>query len=1472
LIAIKGIPASQDAPNSINAVIEALKEATHLGVDIQLKILQMLPTLVENYGYEMNSDQIKDVLLLCSILQGANKNSVVINTASATLQQLIISIFDRVAREDKSTVAPPKTFEVPVNSGDQEQKILVSPVVYDCLMIFYDLCNLTENRKPAFLKFSHLPETFGLELLESIMTNHSEIFLHHVEFAYVLRTRVVPLLLRAFSEKREFSVTVRVTRILYLLIRRQLSVLKVECEVILSLLTHMLDPEAAPYWKRLLCMEVFQGVFSEFSLIQDIYQEYDAQEGRRAVLKCLLAAFDKISCERPEVIGTGPISSPFLLAETDESYDNEYPNMVGISLKSSVARVPCIDLLDKSDPPVVPDSYLYYLVLLCINSLSEGLTRQVISPHSDLEIPTQLVQQCWTEVLSCYGTFFHATVDMELYHALVRSTQKFAHSAGVLGLSTPRDAIMSLLAQFSILVDISEPTKPKSPGVGKNLLSVETIVGTLGSIREHQRTPSISGASATSQSTSNGAVAAPGSRNLSPRNILCFRALLNLAQTLGPSLGDSWKIVIETLQTCDALVNGVGKKRTRAVKGAQVFSQLGTDFNAVDGSFRRLLESSKEYSDSAFIDLTNSLCKLSAFALGLERPESSTQADPFFLIDLIGDLGQINMIRLVSQDSQEWNRMPDYLLRVIGTRSLDTDARARAGGVLNGLILRSSVECASSPLSRPNPAQRQILQSLRAEVSQVVKVNDPEDSLNIGAAESDIHVSAIDTLNKVLDQCGSKLVDGWDIVFEIINTVFEETPTRQKSDRLPRLIKSGFESLNLICNDFLAVLPEKCLMNLVNTLSKFCHQGRDLNISFASISFFWTVSDHLRNMLADCLSKDLPDAITDECELSNLASNGQFPSNVHALWIMSLLHLAKTAYDPRPQVRNGAIQILFRILDSHGSELPANVWKTCQSVVTPTIMGVKPDGSQDQPQGTETMSLILNGYSNLYSTFLPIFIKQEQDFIFLWNRLMDYLASLIDVDSPQLAFWVYSALEGILATLIKGNIQIPHDCVLRAWEFWSCQPVPSHPSDVKPAQEALTALVQLHAPLYQLSREVSDDNIQQSVALLGRCASFRFLPQFYSDKDHMSPLQAQSLDRIEAIEFKSLHAAGLILSLVANLSVLAFRDEQDDDVGVSSKEPTFLSLSMNSLQLLDRTLNRVFDTVDLKELSDDVVVKDILSKLLVPMEKKFDCPLISSREGGLELWQLATNTFLLIAERLIPVLEVSGAPDLWQLILRCGIAITSNSPQSLLQYEENYEKFDIDSYLRFIKLIEESGTDDCEFWQQLVKSLFRSSVLYLRGRYDEQYYSSSQPATAVQRLSQGPFYGSTEPVTSRSRLSLAYLCIDELFRLSAVSEDTDANRVIQKAALEFLVWRIALVLHQYVCDHALRGLAPMPKIARIELIHILTALEKYGQSSSSFNASLAQLSPLLARSIPISIHDGQVLKLLQRLLLYLAEH
>lgn len=71
-------------------------------LDIQLKVLQALPSLLQNYASKLKGKLLVNAFQLCFSLHN-NKTAVISNTAAAALQQLVASTFEKVSVEDGET-------------------------------------------------------------------------------------------------------------------------------------------------------------------------------------------------------------------------------------------------------------------------------------------------------------------------------------------------------------------------------------------------------------------------------------------------------------------------------------------------------------------------------------------------------------------------------------------------------------------------------------------------------------------------------------------------------------------------------------------------------------------------------------------------------------------------------------------------------------------------------------------------------------------------------------------------------------------------------------------------------------------------------------------------------------------------------------------------------------------------------------------------------------------------------------------------------------------------------------------------------------------------------------------------------------------------------------------------------------------------------------------------------------------------
>ncbi|KAJ6437836.1 Protein MON2 [Purpureocillium lavendulum] len=1149
LIVARALPRAK-----LNQVLEALMQASSAGLDVQLKILQALPSLLQNYADDIRGDLLVTALNICFILQ-SSKNAIVNNTSAATLQQLVVSVFDKVVAEDENGADAPVAGEVSTPDGN----VGLRAAALDAYRIFHDLCLMTENQRPEFLRFSGLPQTFGLELIESVITNHSEVFTTHPEQAQILRARVVPLVVSALKGKPSFATSVRLVRILYTMLRGHMGILPAECADALEILTQLLDHDTA-LWKRALCMEAFRGIFGDAGLVRRIFALYDAKEGERDILKTLTATFVRLSTEKPAVIGLGHQSTIPAAADTSGSsttpsdqamleasgvtgiigstVGSDTPS-TGISMQWSSVRVPCIDQLDKTDPPPIPESYIYSLVLTCISFLSDGLAKFVLpltvpsenrgrrkvskqdapgrdSPdqsatdssqprtrpersgsfkrnpvpanplelvndpaYPEVKICAAIVDECWPAILATCSTFLYASLDQEYYHGLVRAFQRFAHVAGLLHLSTPRDAFLTTLGKSAVPPNVltachtqgqarvTTPTAaPETPNSlfsnARGLLSVEALAP-LSPSAEKQRQVSFDAAAAT----------------LNTRNLLCLRALLNLGIALGPTLGNAWGIILETLQQADYVLFVTGKApgRTPSLGRGQdqpegdnnsLMANFNHEVRSVETAASRLVESSVDFPNASFMEVVEAMCGLLEQGPGDGASANRAQSPPtvdkslrpapgqhrrvlsfssqaagsstqeyLFALAKLGELAAINIGRLLTTDpaASGWDRLTEELISALDSPAMAPPVRVKAAETLGRLMLESANAATSMPAESRGPIQLRVLGALNEALRPLLKHARGASVANV-ATDVDVHRIILEGLKSIVEGCGETLVSGWDITFEIIGTVFDSVkqPIQERrgsvanagllTTRSSKLVRSAFSSLQLICSDFLGSLPNSCFLILVDTLYKFCSQDDDLNIALTTVTFFWVLSDFLSAKEESLhITAELVDG-ADDSRLEKLAADRSQPGSDAALWMLLLLRLTTVASDERLELRNSAIQTLLRIFDAYGDRLSPEAWSICiKSVIFQLFSSL-----EDELRGAEDAEAEAKDRAEWHGTAVVVLngistllanyldkLTAHPSFNELWRELLGHLARLLDFRILDVNTATFKALGHVLS-------------------------------------------------------------------------------------------------------------------------------------------------------------------------------------------------------------------------------------------------------------------------------------------------------------------------------------------------------------------------------------------------------------------------------------------------------------------------
>ncbi|EZF32770.1 hypothetical protein H101_03643 [Trichophyton interdigitale H6] len=1536
-------------------VLQGLHETANLSLEIQLKILQTLPSLFRFYADNLTGTLLASTLEICATLQNS-KTTAVSNTAAATLQQLVIAVFEKVSQEDSKNDSDASYTTISVEG----QKLEVSTFSYDAFRILEDLCRLLEGEQLTYLNIKSLSKIFILELIESILVNNTAIFTNHPEHTQVLRHRLLPLAVRYLSERQSFSLTVRVARIALYILKAHLSLLTVECEVILSLLIHLIDTETSLPWKRVLCMEIFRSLYTEPGIIRLMYTLFDKEEGRKAVLRDHMSCLVRLSSEKSSLIGLGHQSTiPLAPQAGKDTMEDQVAlesvgvsgiigspsnksEMCGISTQWSLLRVPYIETLDKVDSPSPPDTYIYSLVLNCIAAFSESMAKFIIplavaeskskrkrntsssdkersssqqgagrkestgrssippnplelNSHpqfTDIQATAGIIEVCWPAILATSSTFLYAALDGEFYHTLVRAFQKLAHVAGLLRLATPRDAFLTTLGKAAVPTDLPGPN-PDGSTVNSPIID-----------NTNQRS-SVS-------DTANSPVDSP-IHMLNTRNLLCLRALLNLGIALGPTLDrDAWSIILETLQNAELVINATSStfvsmptdpaQEAKNLNSDTPKSNLGPEIVAVQAVTNKLCESTGDYTDSAFKVFLMTLLNLpESFTKESVTPSSQKQPPPLltqgqnggrvhqnkrslsvalgrnrvredelkFVLEKAHAVAKANIERLsLSEDQGIWELLVNNLLKMIQNDQISSALRLKASDVTNTVISNSIKLTESTEEESRNSVQLRGLHALKSQSSMPFHGRRPSSSSR--AVDLEVHEFALETLKSILEGSGQSVVAGWNLVFELISSVFDNeippltetgenqkpiqpTPSNAKLAKVKsqKLLRTAFDSLQLIASDFLSLLPASCLLELVECFYSFASQKEDFNISLTATTSFWNISDFLRVQIDRFSCEDEITVSTSEAQIVEIAKSPYNSSSTSALWLLLLLRMVDLTVDTRTEVRNSAIQTMLRILDHSSEQLFPAIWHLCLNkilfvmaeavqVKTVQLMGSSSENSEEQKPWVDTSVLLSKGLSNLIATYFTTIIRSE-DFHKSWTRLLHFYEPLIKLDSLDLKEAIFSSLSQILSCL-----QTPEDIgiklVQQAWDVWVNGNIVSR--DGKPDcehsnQSGLLAYFKAYRQLYRLlNNHLDEQQILDALQNIQLAVEQSIHSKYSPDVETPSELQTQILECFRTLCADKPNSQSAIMESLSNffpLPMVNWTPQAD------RAKPTFVALSKSSMKLLSWYIGE-------NGLKPNVlpggVLSNTLERLTSPIFGKYKW---LGKDSSPPLWQTATTASLDLIEIAVGYVEAqystcdrtiterfwASVVEVVKAVVSCGEYADPNlTPSTVLSDEQ----FDIAAFERLRGMVIPalgSSFVSPKIRRDFAFVLFNSSHVYPPQRLDLPDNSAQkEPLRDLYKVRRGRTHG-PQP-TMRSKLS--YVLVDTLFDLASVrnpaageSQASSSNFVtpyisLAKSVSPYLILRCALPLKSYIADQPLLGLMPQPIISRKELMYLLTRL------------------------------------------------
>ncbi|KAK5901890.1 hypothetical protein CesoFtcFv8_007203 [Champsocephalus esox] len=854
-------------------IINMLWQLMENGLE-ELKLLQTVLVLLTT-NTVVHDEVLSKAIVLCFRLH-FTKDNITNNTAAATVRQVVTVVFERMVAEDERYQGivehPP-----PVQGNTNRRSVsTLRPSAKDAYMLFQDLCQLVNADAPYWLVgMTEMTRTFGLELLESVLNDFPGVFLQHQEFSFLLKERVCPLVIKLFSpnikfrqgssstspapvEKPYFPICMRLLRVVSVLIKHFYSLLVTECEIFLSLLVKFLDGEK-PQWLRAVAVESVHRLCVQPHLLRSFCQSYDMKQHSTKVFRDIvnaLGSFIQSLFILPNLGNNAALSAPAGSGAQGSSqgglglgginsnqttqaafeYRGTWIPLMTVSVQGS-AKATYLEMLDKVEPPSIPEGYAMSVAFSALLDLVRGITSMIERELAAEEgaaaefrethpgqqwqpqpgahqVWEEMVSACWCGLLAALSLLLDASTDETATENILKAELTVASLCGRLGLVTPRDAFITAICKASLpphyTLTVLNSNATSLTGKSYSILG-QTVQIISPSSESHQQVVAV-GQPLASQPQ--------GTVVLTSKNLQCMRTLLNLAHCHGAVLGTSWQLVLATLQHLVWILGlkpgpGGVLKPGRAVEGPSTVltTAVMTDLPFIANILSRLFESSQYLDDVSLHHLINALCSLSLEAM--EMASGNNKEPSLFAVAKLLETGLVNMDRIEIL----WRPLTGHLLEVCQ----HTNSRMREWGAeaLTALIKAGLAYKHDPPLAQNQRLQLLLLNPLK-ELSNVL--------------HADIRQKQLESVLQILQSQGDGLGPGWPLVLGVIGAI--------RNDQGESLIRTAFQCLQLVVTDFLPTMPCTCLQIVVDVAGSFGLQNQELNISLTSIGLLWNISDY----------------------------------------------------------------------------------------------------------------------------------------------------------------------------------------------------------------------------------------------------------------------------------------------------------------------------------------------------------------------------------------------------------------------------------------------------------------------------------------------------------------------------------------------------------------------------------------------------------------------------------------------------
>ncbi|CAM8991031.1 unnamed protein product [Rhodiola kirilowii] len=410
--------------------------------------------------------------------------------------------------------------------------------------------------------------------------------------------------------------------------------------------------------------------------------------------------------------------------------------------------------------------------------------------------------------------------------------------------------------------------------------------------------------------------------------------------------------------------DGAGKGGNASVTSEQM-SNLVSNLNMLEqvgsSEMNRIFTRSQKLNSEGIIDFVKALCKVS-----MEELRSPTDPRVFSLTKIV-EIAHYNMNRIRLVWSSIWHVLSDFFVTIGCSENLSIAIFA----------MDSLRQLSMKFLEREELANYNFQNEFMKPFVVVMRQS-----------------NAVE-IRELIIRCVSQMVlsrvnhvkSGWKSMFMVFTTA--------AYDDHKNIVLLAFEIIEKIVRDYFPYITETettTFTDCVNCLIAFTNSRFNKEISLNAISF-------LRYCAAKLAEGDLGSANRKDKESMELPDR----EDHLYFWFPLLAGLSELSFDPRPEIRKSALQVLFDTLRNHGHRFSLSLWeKVFESVLFPIFDYVRhaidPSGGSSPEHGADGESSELDQDAWLYETCtlaLQLVVDLFVSFYSTVNPLMKKVLSLL---------------------------------------------------------------------------------------------------------------------------------------------------------------------------------------------------------------------------------------------------------------------------------------------------------------------------------------------------------------------------------------------------------------------------------------------------------------------------------------------